>query len=115
MLDSCNGKEGRAWLLLLQLFTRPLKIDALTIRSHAAGQALLETTILTSVPVVLRYFALHRATTLVAELFPDRSLEEALAALTAYRSVVAATGPISTHQTQFHVHWDVVRVGFQVH
>ena len=58
------------------------------VRPHAHGQALLEAAILTPVPGVLRDLALLVAAALVAQLLPDRPLEESLASLAADGSVM---------------------------
>lgn len=67
----------------------------LTIAPHPAGEALLQTAILTSVAVVLRDLAIHRATALIAQLLPDGPLEEALASFAADGAIVTAARPIA--------------------
>ena len=50
----------------------------LTITPHATGEALLQATVLATVPVMLRYLAVHRAPALVSQLLADGPLEESL-------------------------------------
>lgn len=63
--------------------------EILTVTAHAHGEALLEPTVLAPVAVVLRHLAVLAAAARVAELFADRALEEALAALAADRPVMS--------------------------
>lgn len=74
-----------------------------TITSHSTSQALLQTTILASIPMVFRHFAIHLATTLVSQLFPDRAFEKTFTTLTGNCSIMSSGGAIATYETEFNV------------
>uniref|UniRef100_A0A8W7PEH8 Secreted protein n=1 Tax=Anopheles coluzzii TaxID=1518534 RepID=A0A8W7PEH8_ANOCL len=108
VLDRCKTRKPRNGSVKNQ----PAQI--LTIAAHATGETLLQPAVLAPVPVVLRHLAVHRAAALVAELFADRPLEEALAALAADRAIVATGGPIATHQTELDAHAAVLELVLMV-
>ena len=76
----------------------------LTVLLHAQVDAALQSTVLAAVPVVLVDDTLSGSPARVHQVLPDATLEEALAALTAHRSIVApwgqAGGPLQQVRTQ---------------
>lgn len=102
----------------MSFFKRTLyKIFKLTITSHSAGQAFLQSTILASVPVVFGHLAVLRAPALVPELFPNRPLEKPLASLATNRPVMSTRSPIATHHAKFNrqAHRRIIPILLQHH
>lgn len=88
----------------------PLECVSSTITSHSASQALLQATILASIPMVFRDFAIHRAATLIGQLFAYRPLEEPFASFATDRAIVPTRCPVIAHQTQFNAHHVVYNI-----
>ena len=65
---------------------------SLTVLLHAQVDAALQSTVLAAVPVVLVDDTLSGSPARVHQVLPDATLEEAFAALTAHRSIVAPWG-----------------------
>lgn len=61
---------------------------SLTFSLHAHGQTLLIAAVLAAVPLALVYLAILIVSTRVREVFPDGSLEEALASFTAVNTIM---------------------------
>lgn len=61
---------------------------SLTFSLHAHGQTLLIAAVLAAVPLALVYQTLLNFSTRVCEVFPDGSLEEALASFTAVNTIM---------------------------
>lgn len=75
-----------------------------TITSHSASQTLLQATILAPIPMMFRYFAIHRATALIGQLLAYRPFEKSLASLAANRTIVSSRRTVTAYQTQFNAH-----------
>ncbi len=65
-------------------------INILTVAPHPHGEALLKPTILATIAMMLGHFTVLVATTLVSQLFANRTLEEAFAPFATDCSIVAA-------------------------
>ena len=64
-------------------------LGRLTIAPHSHGKALLQSAVLTSVPVMFGHLAILVASALIPKLLPDRTLEESFTTFATDGSIMA--------------------------